>query len=82
MKVTTKLLTAISADVYDEGVIGNCRWMYSPTDNSMAPGVLSLAFAIEFDRWANSRIVVVYPRFLCANDPDFGVFITKLVEAF
>ena len=78
----TKLFAAVSSDVFDEGVIQNCRWMYSPTDNSRACGVLALASNKGFDRWANSRIVEINTVMWDVNDPDFREFVEGVVGLF
>lgn len=77
-----KLMNAVHNDSYDEGAIGNCRWMYSPTDNDLAAGELSLASDSNFDRWANSRVVIVTASLWDSNDPEFEKFVKKLTMLF
>jgi len=77
-----KLFDAVSNDVFAMGQIDNCRWLYSPTDNPLACGVLSLATASNFDRWANSRIAQINTILFEPDDPDFEEFVTKIVELF
>lgn len=76
------IFNCVSNDVYGEGVINNCRWMYSPTTNDKAIGVLSFATANSFDRWANSRIVEVSTIMWNIDDPDFKTFINGLINLF
>jgi len=77
-----KLYNAISNDVYGEGQTENCRWMYSPTDNPRACGILSLATADIFDRWANSRIIEISTVLWENGDPDFVKFIDGAINLF
>jgi len=77
-----KLFNAVSNDVYGEGYIYNCRWMYSPTDNPLACGMLSFATHGNFDRWGNSRIVEVSTVLWEGDDPDFKTFILNLIDGF
>ena len=77
-----RLFESISNDVFAEGQIGNCRWIYYGTDNPAACGVLSLASADSFDRWANSRIVEVNTVLWETTDPDFEAFVISLINLF
>jgi len=56
--------------------------MYSPTDNDLACGILSIASNNGFDRWANSRIVEIHTVLWDKKDQDFMEFVDGVVGLF
>ena len=77
-----ELFGAVSNDIFGEGKVYGCRWMYSPTDNDLACGILSIASNKGFDRWANSRIVEIHTVLWDKQDPDFREFVEGVVGLF
>jgi len=75
--VYSKIEACIENEVYDEGVFGNCRWMYNPDALT-----LSLASAASFDRWANSRIIEIHPILLDRSDPDLVDLLNSIDRAY
>ena len=55
----------MDAEVSQEGVFGNCRWIYYP--ESLIVGIASKS---NFDRWANSRVIEIMPILLDSGDPS------------
>jgi len=73
------IIEAIENDVQEEGIIGNCRWIYNPTDHEALPGVLSLSPADTFDRWACDSLIDL--NTICWYPIDFS-FIKKVISVF
>jgi len=71
------LLESINNNVYGQGYYKNIAWMYSPDTLS-----LSIAGKKNFDRWANSRIIDIYPVIFDSGDPDLETILDKLSECF
>ena len=63
-----------------EGVVGNCKYMYYPRSCiSNLAGGLALANNIKFDRWANSRSIVLYPSILMCEGKGWKSIIERAI---
>jgi len=60
------LLDAIDADILIEGVSEGIRFLYLPES-----GEIWLGLDNDFDRWSNSRLIILYPHHFQDSFLDF-----------
>lgn len=71
-----KVLDTIDKNIYGQGSYKHLMWMYNPDTLT-----LSIANKSNFDRWANSRIIDIYPVLFDSGDPRLVYILDKLSEA-
>lgn len=70
---------------YAQGWADNCKWsLFGPDCDSQARGELHLANAQAFDRWANSRSIVVKVNIILMETQSLSWqgFVKRLVSLF
>jgi len=70
-----EIQTCIDNGIDGEGIIGNLRWIYYPHLST-----IGFAHQPSFDRWANSRIIEVFPWTIGKDDPPLITIVKTLVE--